>query len=162
MSGLRVDYNRFVRRNLTHSDGYGYGLSTISYTDCNGDIDHDAGYFSNSDLYSDGDSDGCYFSNPDLYGNGDGCYFSNSDWYRNGNGNGNRDAHAAAYPDAETGSDADAAPDSHAIALAAADATLIRIIQAGTREQNSRVLMTSLATNGAGRRLINVRPFAWG
>ena len=80
-----------------------------SYTDCNGDIDHDAGYF------------------------------SNSDWYRNGNGNGNRDAHAAAYPDAETGSDTNAAPDSDAIALAATDATLIGTIQAGTREQNSRV-----------------------
>ena len=81
----------------------------------------------------------------------------------NANSNSNGDAHAAAYPDAETGSDADAAPDSHAIGLAAADATLIRIIQAGTREQNSRVLMTSLATNGAsGRRLINVRPFPWG
>jgi len=92
-----------VPRNLTHSDGYGYGVST----------------FSDSDLYGYGDCDGA---------------FSNSDRYGNGNSNGDRDAHAAAYPDAETGSDADAAPDSHAIALAATDATLIGIIQAGTRE----------------------------
>jgi hypothetical protein len=115
-----------------------------SYTDCNGDID--GCYFSNSDLYSDGNIDGCYFSNSDLYsdsdgystytdgyGNVDGCGISNSN--RNGNG----DAHTAAYPDAETGSDTNAAPDSDAIALAATDATLIGTIQAGTREQNSRV-----------------------
>jgi len=91
--------------------------------------------FTNANSYSDGT-----FSDSDLYGYGD-CdgAFSNSDRYGDGNGNGNRDAHAAAYPDAETGSDADAAPDSDAIALAAADATLIRTIQAGTREQNSRV-----------------------
>ena len=107
-----------------------------SYTDCNGDIDHDAGYFSNSDLYSDGDSDGCYFSNSDLYGDGDGDVHDSAS---NSNANGNGDAHAAAYPDAETGSNPDAAPEYHAIALAATDATLIGTIQAGTREQNSRV-----------------------
>ena len=118
----------------------------VTNANCNGDIDHDACYFSDSDLYG--------------YGNGD---VHDSASNSNANGNGNRDAHAAAYPNAETGSDADAAPDSDAVALAATDATLIRTIQAGTREQNSRVLMTSLATNGAsGRRLINVRPFAWG
>ena len=46
---------------------------------------------------------------------------------------------ACCDPGVAYGSDADAAPDSDAIALAAADATLIRTIQAGTREQNSRV-----------------------
>ena len=133
----------------------------VTNANCNGDIDNDACYFSDSDLYGYGVGT---FSDSDLYGYG----YGNGDVHdsasnSNANSNSNGDAHAAAYPDAETGSDADAAPDSHAIALAAADATLIRIIQAGTREQNSRVLMTSLATNGAsGRRLINVRPFPWG
>ena len=65
-----------------------------SYTDCNGDIN------------------GCCFSNSDLYGYSYGYSysygtFSDSDLYGCGYGNANcnRDAHAAAYPDAETGSD---------------------------------------------------------
>ena len=96
-------------------------LATPTYSDSDGN-----GTFSDSDLYSngDGDGDGCYFSNSDRYSDGD------------GDGNGNRDPHAAAYPNAETGSDTAVSPDDHAIALAAADATLIGIIQAGTREQN--------------------------
>ena len=57
--------------------------------------------FTNANSYSDGT-----FSDSDLYGYGD-CdgAFSNSDRYGDGNGNGNRDAHAAAYPNAEAGSD---------------------------------------------------------
>jgi hypothetical protein len=54
-----------------------------------------------------GDSDGCCFSNSDLYSDsdGDGCCFSDSDLYSDGNRNGDGDAHAAAYPNAETGPD---------------------------------------------------------
>ena len=108
----------------SYSDSYRDCVGTISYSDFYG-----YGYGYGYSTYTDGYG----------YGNVDGCYFSNSDWYRNGNGNGDCDAHAAAYPDAEDGSDTNAAPDSDAIALAATDATLIGTIQAGTREQNSRV-----------------------
>ena len=111
----------------------------------------------NADSYSGGDgySDGT-FRNSDQYGCGYGYgYVHGATSYSYGHGysysysngssvgyahrNGNRGTHAAAYPDAEDGSDTNAASDSHTIALAATDATLIGTIQAGTREQNSRV-----------------------
>lgn len=63
------------------------------------------GTFSDSDLYGYGYGYGS-FRNSDAYGYGYGYgTFSNSDRYGNGNRNGNRDAHAAGYPNAEAGSD---------------------------------------------------------
>ena len=100
----------------SYSDSYRDCVGTISYSDFYG---YGYGYSTYTDGYG--------------YGNVDGCGISN------GNGNGDCDAHAAAYPDAEAGSDTNAASDSHTIALAATDATLIGTIQVGTREQNSRV-----------------------
>jgi hypothetical protein len=102
----------------------------------------------NADSYSDGD--GCSIGNSNSDGDGHGCGIGNSNGdgncdvndssgNSNANGHSDRDAHAAAYWNAETGSDTADSPDDHANALAAADATLIGTIQAGTREQNSRV-----------------------
>ena len=65
----------------------------------------------NADSYSDGDGYSVgTFRNSDQYGYGYGTFsnsdrdcdgaFSDSDRYGNGNSNGDRDAHAAAYPNA--------------------------------------------------------------
>jgi len=74
----------------------------VRFTNANSYSD---GTFSDSDLYGYGYGS---FRNSDAYGYGYGYgTFSNSDLYGCGYGNANcnRDAHAAAYPDAETGSD---------------------------------------------------------
>ena len=79
-----------------------------SYANCDGDIDGCC--FSDSDLY--GYSDRCSIGNSNSDGYGDGCSIGNSNgdgndssYNSNANGHGDRGAHTAAYPDAETGSD---------------------------------------------------------
>jgi hypothetical protein len=88
----------------------------------------------NADSYS----DGCNIGNSNSNNDGD-SEGNDSSGNSNANGHGDRNAHTAAYRNAETGTDTADSPDDHANALAATDATLIGIIQAGTREQNSRV-----------------------
>jgi len=106
----------------SYSDCYRDCVGTISYSDFYG---YGYGYVHGATSYS--------------YGHGYSYSYINGSSVGYAHRNGNRGTHAAAYPDAEAGSDTNAASDSHTIALAATDATLIGTIQVGTREQNSRV-----------------------
>ena len=125
---------------VTNADSYSYSYS------CG---------IGNSNGNCNGHGNSCGIGNGNCDGHSHSCGIGDSDG--NGNGNGNCDAHAAAYSDAETCSHTADSPDHYANALAAADATLIEIIQAGTREQTSRVPMTSLATDEASSRPSSTR-----